>query len=84
MPPLLSRQIPAPPDLFELNITTMKIETPQILWHSNADADQGRAAPLYAVSMLPVESTATAANNTSESSAPVSRNVPGQMIRWYC
>ena len=53
----------------------MKIETPQILWHSNADADQGRAAPLYAVSMLPVESTATAANNTSESSAPVSRNV---------
>ena len=42
----------------------MKIETPQILWHSNADVDKGKAAPLHSCSMLPVET----ANNTNSNS----------------
>lgn len=54
----------------------MKIETPQILWHSNADADQGRAAPLYAVSMLPVEAAAAASTSTSRNVLATVGNTP--------
>jgi len=31
----------------------MKIETPQILWHSSSERDQNKCAPLYSVSLLP-------------------------------
>ena len=32
----------------------MKIETPQILWHNGSDSDNGKAAPIYSCSLLPV------------------------------
>lgn len=45
----------------------MKVETPQILWHSSAD-EEGKAAPLYSVSLLD-DGAALASSSSSSSSA---------------
>eukprot|EP00562_Extubocellulus_spinifer_P006887 CAMPEP_0178533912 /NCGR_PEP_ID=MMETSP0696-20121128/34739_1 /TAXON_ID=265572 /ORGANISM="Extubocellulus spinifer, Strain CCMP396" /LENGTH=848 /DNA_ID=CAMNT_0020165965 /DNA_START=239 /DNA_END=2785 /DNA_ORIENTATION=+ len=47
----------------------MKIETPQILWHNGTESDNGKAAPLYSCSLLPVADEGTTSTSTSSSSS---------------
>lgn len=43
----------------------MKIETPQILWHSDSEGN-GKPAPLYSISLLPTVDQSTATIDTSD------------------
>jgi chromatin assembly factor 1 subunit B len=43
----------------------MKIETPQILWHSDSEGN-GKPAPLYSISLLPTTDRSTSTIDTSD------------------
>jgi chromatin assembly factor 1 subunit B len=43
----------------------MKIETPQILWHSDSEGN-GKPAPLYSISLLPTPDQSTSTIDTSD------------------
>lgn len=48
-----------------LKFIKMKIETPQILWHSDSEGN-GKPAPLYSISLLPTADQSTSTIDTSD------------------